>query len=213
MFLVWGTQGESTSYIPGSIRAKRRVEKVDRIRSTHRVIPHDPSSIRENIVDYEKLYPQQSYQKIKEETPKRERAILAKQILTSPVLTLTPNASLMEAWELFRTKRFRHIPVLDQSGRLIGIVSDRDVLRESVKIQQASHGDTVSPQLDVRDVMTTSVLTAHADTEIRAIARVLFEERIGAMPLMDDEGRLVGILTRSDILRTIMNHAPLDLWI
>jgi acetoin utilization protein AcuB len=213
MFLVWGTQGESTSYIPGSIREKRRVEKVDRIRSTDHVIPHDPSTIREDIVDYETLYTQRSYQQIKEGTPKREQAILAKQILSSPVITLSPDASLVEAGELFRNKRFRHIPVLDQSGKLIGIVSDRDMLRESVKIRQLSHGGKDFPEPGVKNVMTTPVLTAQADTEIRAIARVLFEERIGAMPLMDDEGRLVGILTRSDILRTIMNHAPLELWI
>ena len=213
MFLVWGVQGESMSYMPGSIRAKRRVEKIDRIRSTDRTIPHDPSSMREDIVDYEKLYPQRSYQQVKEGTPQRKPAILAKQIFTSPVVILSPHSSLTEAWKLFHTKRFRHIPVLDQLGKLIGIVSDRDILRESVKIPHPSHEGMDMPIPEVKEVMTTPVLTAHADTEIREIARVFFEERIGAVPIMDSDGKLVGIVTRSDILRTIMTHAPLDLWI
>ena len=87
------------------------------------------------------------------------------------------------------------------------------MLREGVKIKHPSPGATVSPTPDVRDIMATPVLTAHADTEIREIARVLFEERIGAVPIVDSQGQLVGMVTRSDILRTIMNHAPLDLWI
>lgn len=213
MFLVWGVQGESTSYVPGEIRAKQRVEKVDRVRSTHRSIPHDPSTIREDIVEYEKLYPQRSYQQVRAGTRERKPAILAKQIFTSPVVTLTPHSSLSEAWELFRTKRFRHIPVLDASGKVIGILSDRDMLRESVMIPHPSQRSQEGSIPTVKEVMTTPVLTAHADTEIREIARVFFEERIGAMPIMEDGGRLMGILTRSDILRTIMNHAPLDLWI
>jgi len=61
--------------------------------------------------------------------------------------------------------------------------------------------------------MTDRVLTAHPDTEIRTIARVLFEERIGAMPIVNEAGLPKGILTRSDILRTVMNQVPFELWI
>jgi acetoin utilization protein AcuB len=57
------------------------------------------------------------------------------------------------------------------------------------------------------------VLTAHPDTSIRDIARVFFEERIGAVPIVDRGETLVGIVTRSDILRTILNSAPLELWV
>ena len=61
--------------------------------------------------------------------------------------------------------------------------------------------------------MTDQVLTAHPDTEIRTIARVMFEERIGAMPIVSEAGTPVGIITRSDILRTVMNKVPFELWI
>ena len=67
--------------------------------------------------------------------------------------------------------------------------------------------------LQVADVMSSPVFSAHPQTPIRDIARVLFAERIGAIAICDDEWKLVGILTRSDILRTLLNNAPVDLWV
>ena len=58
------------------------------------------------------------------------------------------------------------------------------------------------------------MLSAHPDTEIRLIARTMFEQKIGAMPILSEEDdSMVGILTRSDILRTVVNRAPFELWI
>ena len=56
------------------------------------------------------------------------------------------------------------------------------------------------------------VLAAHPDIEIREVARTMFKERIGCMPLLNHDGAVVGIITKSDILRGVMNDAPLDLW-
>ena len=58
-----------------------------------------------------------------------------------------------------------------------------------------------------------NVITATPDTRIREIARLLIERRIGAMPIMDKYDNLVGIITRSDVLRAVVNHAPLELWV
>lgn len=156
---------------------------------------------------------QKGYQK--QALPERRPAILASQIMASPVVTLPPEATLSDAWELIRTKRFRHIPVVSSKNKLVGIISDRDLLLEA-----GIAGDTVPPQGHAVPVHTTiqglirrKVLTASPDTSIREIARILLEERIGSMPIVGNKGVLVGIITRSDILRTIINNAPLDLWI
>jgi acetoin utilization protein AcuB len=60
--------------------------------------------------------------------------------------------------------------------------------------------------------MSTTVLTAFKNTPLREIARVLFEERIGCLPIIDTAQKSIGILTRSDILRALMQGKPLDLW-
>jgi acetoin utilization protein AcuB len=144
-------------------------------------------------------------------SPERQPAILARQILKAPVVSLTPTASVAEAWELFCTRRFRHVPVLNRSGKIVGILSDRDVLREAENCFLSPPDKSASSALQVQHVMTSQVLTAHPDTSIRDIARVFFEERIGAVPIVDRGETLVGIVTRSNILRTILNSAPLEL--
>ncbi len=145
----------------------------------------------------------------------RQPALHAEQIMSAPVTTLTPETSILEAWALFRQTRYRHIPVVDGSGRLVGIVSDRDLLRYAAVNGRIPPYDDDSPEArtPIATLMKTRVLTATPDTEIRQIARVLIEQHIGAMPIMDAAGRLRGIVTRSDILRALVTHAPLELWV
>ena len=69
------------------------------------------------------------------------------------------------------------------------------------------------PGAGIQGLITERVLVASPDTEIREVAKILFEHRIGAMPVISSSERLVGIITRSDILRTLVNRAPLELWI
>jgi acetoin utilization protein AcuB len=90
--------------------------------------------------------------------------------------------------------------VVTPDGTIVGMLSDRELL--------ANPWD----ERNVSARMATPVLTATPDASIRDIARVLIEERIGAMPIADDHGRLVGLLTRTDILRAVVARAPLELW-
>lgn len=133
----------------------------------------------------------------------RQPALLAHQIMSSPVVTLHAQATLAEARTMFRRHRFRHIPIRSSAGQLCGILSDRDLLRHD-----ADWDDT-----PIRPLITERVFAASADTEIRDIARTLFEHHFGAMPIIEPDGRPSGIITRSDILRTLINRAPLELWV
>lgn len=145
----------------------------------------------------------------------RAPALHAHQIMTAPVITLGPTTSIVQAWRLFRERRFRHIPVVDDQQAVIGIVSDRDLLRYAAlsgKIPPYS-ADAPEARTPIKSLTKTRVLTATPDTEIRQIARILFEQRIGAMPIVNDVGYPVGIITRSDILRALIQHAPLELWV
>ena len=132
----------------------------------------------------------------------REPVVTAEQIMSSPVVALGPRATMEEARALFRERRFRHVPILSKD-RLVGILSDRDLLRHAGE----------PPEAPVRPLVTEAVIAASPNTGIREIARGMFEHHIGAMPILGEEGRLVGIITRSDILRTLINRAPLELWV
>jgi len=142
-------------------------------------------------------------------------ALHAHQIMTAPVVTLYRETTIAEAWRLFRERRFRHVPVVTEQGKIYGIISDRDLLRyaaTSGKVPPYSDS-TPEAKTPIDNLTKTRVITSSQDTEIRQIARMLFEQRVGAMPVVSEGGVIEGIITRSDILRTLVNHAPLELWV
>ncbi|MCB0353692.1 MAG: CBS domain-containing protein [Bdellovibrionales bacterium] len=141
------------------------------------------------------------YAKLDEPQPERKPAVTAQQIMSSPVVTVQADRPLTAAKKIFQSQRFRHLPVVSSEGRLVGILSDRDALSAPMSAGRIS------------EVMTKGVLTARPEAEIREMAKIMIEERIGAMPIVDETHQLVGILTRTDILRTVMHHAPLELWL
>ena len=213
LFLVWDDGGIKAPYVPGSIRG-RKVEKVTNTSAIQKTTPHTKDSQFRGLRSSSAQALTDIYQASDHQTAVRAPAILAKQIMSSPVLTLSPTAELSDAWEIIQRKRFRHIPVLSSQGHLVGILSDRDLFRATIEIVTSLEQlGANANQRPIQQIMVRNILSASPETEIRAIARILFEERIGAMPIVTEQGNLVGILTRSDILRTVVNEAPFELWI
>jgi len=142
-------------------------------------------------------------------------ALHAHQIMTSSVVTLLPDTSIADAWRLFRERRFRHVPVVTENGKIYGVISDRDLLRYAATTGKVPPYTEFMPEasMSISSLTKTRVITASQDTEIRQVARMLFEQRVGAMPVVSDVGVIEGIITRSDILRTLVNNAPLELWV
>jgi acetoin utilization protein AcuB len=137
------------------------------------------------------------------------KAVPVKDWMAQPVITIRVDASCREAIELMKAHRIRHLPVVDQP-RLVGIVTDRD-LRQILfdpalqdRMVEAAHDPCDRP---LRDVMTWAVITVGPQTNIRQAARLMHEQKIGALPVVD-AGRVVGMLTEHDILRAFAALAP-----
>lgn len=126
------------------------------------------------------------------------------EIMQSEVDTLQATDSLEDAKRKFRIHRYRHIPILDSSDRLVGILSDRDILRLMA--------DEIQFIGSVHNHMVTKVLTAAPNTRIRDAANTMVQEKIGCLPILSPRLELVGILTRSDILKAIVRNPPLQLF-
>lgn len=154
--------------------------------------------------DFEKSEAIAAYTRPRIRANEPKPAVRAEQIMSAPLVSVDVDMPIDELRQIIKTKRFRHIPVVSKDGVMCGIVSDRDLF---VLSEDESASDIVE------SIMTKNVLTATPNTSIREIARVLFEERIGCMPIVDEGGVVVGMITRSDILRALIKHAPLDLWI
>jgi acetoin utilization protein AcuB len=121
--------------------------------------------------------------------------------MTQKLITITPEMSVKEAFHLMRAHRVRHIPVVE-NGELVGIISDRDLRRP----KWAEHIDdwTAYYQLDdehrVADVMTLNPETVRTSDEILDAVRIFRERRYGALPVMNKDKELVGILSAQDLL-------------
>ena len=127
--------------------------------------------------------------------------MLVRSRMTSEVYAASPDTTLAEALTITRSKRIRHLPVLD-GGRLVGVVTDRDLRLAMPPIWAGQHDELQAALTTrrVREVMITNVITVPPELPIEHAAKLLYTHRIGCLPVLDGE-KLVGILTETDLLR------------
>ncbi len=126
--------------------------------------------------------------------------------MTKRPITVTEETSLPEALELMRKEKIRRLPVLDKHGKLVGIVTELDLLRAS-----PSPATTLSiyempyllSRVKMREIMTRDVITVTEDTPIEEAARIMADRKIGGLPVMRDD-KLVGIITETDIFKVML---------
>ena len=132
-------------------------------------------------------------------------------VMTTGPTTLKRNEKLTLADDVMQLGRIRHLPVIDDDeGKLIGIVSQRDLLRGALAqaLGYGEHGRRkLLDTLLVKEVMATEVATTSPDTLLADAARILAERKIGCLPVVDN-GRLVGILTEGDFVALAARKAP-----
>jgi acetoin utilization protein AcuB len=121
--------------------------------------------------------------------------------MTREVVTLGPEASVAQAIGLCRTNDIRHLPIVDR-GRLVGLVSDRD-LRDVSPPRNTRDEENTLGWVRVRDIMSTELVTIHPLDTIEHAAREIYDRKINCLPVVAD-GELVGIITSSDMMRTLV---------
>ncbi|WP_293736067.1 CBS domain-containing protein [uncultured Phascolarctobacterium sp.] len=133
--------------------------------------------------------------------------MLVKDIMTSDVVTVGEDQSMLEAREILRGKNLVSLPVTDDLKRIRGIITVDDIGKAS-----PSDSSTLSRyeanyllgRLKVKDVMRRTVVTVDADDTIEFVAYKLYKYRVNALPVVNQENRLCGIVSRSDIFRSIV---------
>ena len=126
-------------------------------------------------------------------------------LMSRPVRTLERNDILSIADTVMRNERIRHLPVLDDAGRLVGIVSQRDLFLNAL-VRALGHGtvarDRALGSIAVKEVMTEDVVTATPETPITAAAQMMVDRKIGCLPVVEGNA-VVGILSESDIVAAV----------
>lgn len=129
--------------------------------------------------------------------------------MVSEVITIDKDASVFDAQEKMAANGIRHLPVVDADNRLIGIVTDRDIRSampyDLIKKKGSLEEREKIAQLKVEDIMTPDPKTISPMYTIQDALLMIQKEKVGAFPVVDDEGRLEGILSVRDLLRAFIN--------
>ncbi len=134
---------------------------------------------------------------------------LVRNWMTQDVITVNPNTALPEAHQIMMDEEIRRLPVVDDNGVLLGIVTLGDV-----RGAQPSPATTLSiwelnyllSSLTVEKIMTPQPMTIEPDATIGAAARTMLEHRVSGLPVVDANGKLAGIITESDIFSMVVVH-------
>lgn len=156
----------------------------------------------------------------------------AREVMSSPVVSLRPEMLLKEAAEVLATRRVSGAPVVDHLEHLVGIISEADIVRRMAPAEEhrsllrlflGPRHPGESQGFRVEDLMTTEVVTAAPDTAVREIAHLMTAHDVNRIPIVDGH-RIVGIVTRADLMRAltrddaaitedIRSRLARDLWI
>ncbi len=133
--------------------------------------------------------------------------VMVKDWMSTSVITATPHVRISEAHQLMKDAKVRRLPVIDEKGKLVGIVTIGDVREAS-----PSDATTLSiwelnylwAQLTVDRIMTRNVMTVTPETPILDVAETMLTHKVSGLPVVDEQGRLLGIVTESDIFRMLV---------
>lgn len=134
---------------------------------------------------------------------------LVKDWMSTDVITITPETTLPEAHQLMTNEEIRRLPVVDGNGRLIGIVTIGDIRSAepspatSLSIWEMNY---LLSSLKVDKIMTPNPRTIRAEATLGEAARMMLEHRVSGLPVVDDDFRVVGIITESDIFSMVVLH-------
>ena len=133
--------------------------------------------------------------------------MLVKYWMSSNVITIDEDVSMMKASRLMKQHGIQHLPVM-RKGRLAGIVSDRDL--KEAHPSKASTLDIhelyyLLDQLKIKEIMTKKLFTSHTDDTIERAAALMLKHDISALPVVNNEGDLEGIITKGDVFRALVS--------
>lgn len=121
--------------------------------------------------------------------------MLVRDRMSEHPVTIEPESSALSALGIMQYHRLRHLPVVDTSSKLVGILAERDLLLAAGRYLHAG--------MEVTEVMSHSVQTVTPTTPLGEAARLMADLKIGSLPVVDEAGLIIGIITESDLFRAL----------
>lgn len=210
MFHILSIEGPVFDVPLEKLQQREELKRIARAHPPRKIVADQAAEQPESKPGNRELsYAQKSYRQDIKLDDERLELLHAFQIMSSPVISLSPEMTVADGWRYFYKNNVRHMPVLSQDEQIIGIVSERDLLNRLMILNQAVERST---NQTIAEVMARQVISASRETDIRRIARAMFESHIGTMPIVDDRKHLIGIITRSDILFALIHYGAMKMW-
>lgn len=134
--------------------------------------------------------------------------MIIKDWMTKDVLTVDPESSMMRAAKIMKEKGIRRLPVVDAKGKVVGMLSDRDVKEASPS--KATTLDVhelyyLLSEIKVKNIMTPNPLTIRDTDTVVKCAAIMHDKKISGLPVLNDKGELVGIMTQNEVYRVLLS--------
>jgi acetoin utilization protein AcuB len=126
--------------------------------------------------------------------------------MSQPAITIHPDTSLLDALDLMHAERVRRLPVVDRKGKLVGIVSERELLKASPSIATTLSKFEIKEaikDLKIKEFMSTGVATVTENTPVEEAARIMVDGQISGLPVVRN-GEVVGVITETDIFKVFL---------
>lgn len=192
-------KGVSTVWIEKGMAASKEVEDI-------------LSNAKVQLVEYESL--ESEYLKHTPVTPsampvrKEKKAVKVKERMTRNPTAVAPEEALKDAVWKMEHGHFRHLPVVDNDGKLIGMLSDRDIrlIRPSLAFVSKEDAMVQLWSLAVQQAAVFDPISAKPETTLKEAAELMLRWHVGGLPVADDQNRLVGMITYTDLLREFIGR-------
>lgn len=206
------------------IEGLRFRDSLEKLRRVQQPLAADEVQLRSNVVEKEtqsapdtlsgnpaitlSSQAQQAYRDMLQ-LNQREPIIHAHQLMSYPVNTIPMEMDILAARRSFQQLKFKQMPVINTRHQLVGLLTIENLLQFII-----IDGDRVQylEGKRVADAMSPQVITADPIADIRRIAKLMHEYHLHGVPIVDEQDNLLGIVSRSDILRAVTNEPPLNLW-
>jgi len=214
MFYIYGTTGQ---VFRGSLEQLRQVKGVDSLTRTRRVasIGRDGGDAGALPAGGEGSTPVRGAAAVRAyvgaPTPSQRSPIVqVAQVMSRTVQTLTQDSTLVQAWQRLTQFGVGQMPVVDGAGALVGLFTRADLLRAVTPAEATGAGAPLTEA--VTRWMHTPVPAVAPESDIRRVTQVLLDLGLPGLPVLGEQGAVIGFVSRSDILQAVATDPPLDLW-
>lgn len=218
MFSIYG---ESGRLFKGAmedlwrIEALRAVTRTRRLEAQHQTTPVSPVATRDAAPPRTLAGAAlTAYAQAGGGQPARHPLTRVADVMSRGVTTVTQDLTVLQAWQMLGGAGLGQAPVINAQGALVGLLTRAELLNLD-RLPQPDAPSLAWRALlmqPVAAVMLSPVPAVSEDIDLRRVARVLLDTRLPGLPVVAEEGKVIGFISRSDILRAVVHDPPLDLW-